>query len=100
MPKLSIDGVRTSYEVMDCTNKIVVLKIPYDIYGDKNTYNEVINLSKCLKKVHNVKTLICMVDTFNIDAVDKDKAIHMLDGYINQLNDVREKLLKNDEVSE
>ena len=96
MPKLNIDGIKASYDVIDC-NKVVVLKLPHHIYNNQDAFNNVVDLTKCLKKIYNAKWLIYTVDTIDFETMDKDEAINKINDFINELNNVKEKLINSNE---
>lgn len=102
MPKLSIDGIKFKYDCIDdCKDKIVVIKVPYHFTLIPN-----INFAKVIQKIMHIfkgygaKQVMIMKEGVDFETMDTDKAIHMLNDYIDEFSRIKEKLLEDDEDDE
>ena len=96
MPKLSIDGYKIGYDIVDCANKLVIIKIPYYYYANdiENTANKI---CKIIKEKCNAKTVIAVLDGVDFETMNINEAIYKIDEYINELHRIREELLEDED---
>ena len=94
MPKLSIDGAQVSYEVLDCKDKVILIKVPYVILNNVGSmYSQIKTISKKLREDCGAKKIITIANDIDFESLDLKDAINKIDDYINQLYKIREELL-------
>ena len=94
MNNLNIHHTDIPYEIAECEDKIVVLKVPVDI--DDRKYKAIKAIINHIKETCGANEVIIIPDDINFNIIDKDKAIGMINGYIDELHHIKEELLKNE----
>lgn len=90
MPKLSIDDMNIEYDIVDCTDKIVVLKTPMAVSKDKLMgINEAI---RNIKETCNAKDVIAIPQYMSFSVRSIDKTINILNRLIIKLTKDKERL--------
>lgn len=92
MPKLNINGIKASYDAIDCTDKLVIMKIPYDIINDKKNHKSLMELCKYIKNERNAKDVLVLSDNISFETMDTDEAIYRINFYIHELRKIKAKL--------
>lgn len=92
MAKLNIE-----YDTIDCdcSDKIVVIKIPEDLHYDDRKI--AIKIANKIKDLCNAKSTLIISDIFDYKLLDQDTTVNMINAYIENLNKLKEDLLENDE---
>ena len=95
MCRINIGGIKLSYEVIDCDNKLVVIKAPYTtmIYGD--LLNTLLELRKYFMNECNAKEVIVTCDNIDYETLDIKDALTIVNKRISELFTLKEKLLED-----
>lgn len=90
MLKLNINSAEIEYDIMDCTDKVVVLKVPMAVTNDEL---EVIRkTTKHIKETCNAKEVVCIPEYIKFKVRSVDKTLHILNRLITKLNCDKKKL--------
>ena len=92
MSKLNIN-IEIEYEVVDCDNKLVIVK-----YSEDNppTMNDVRLIKGVMKEEFHAKRVIFVTDNIKFKIFDTNNSIEIIDDYINKLTVLKEELLEKD----
>ena len=80
MPKLNIDGMKIDYEIIDTTDKVILIKPPY--YVLQHEYESIIKLGKALRDNCDAKYVLCMCKDVDFETMDIEEATHLINGMI------------------
>lgn len=94
MAKLSINGIKMSYEAIDCTDKLVIIKATTEHIGSSDKALAV--ASECFKK-YGAKRVIAVSNNIDLETMDTETAICKIDDYIDCLHRLKEELLEDEE---
>ena len=94
MPKLSINGIRMSYEAIDCKDKLVVIKAAA---SDINSSSENLAVASKFFKECGAKKVIAVSNNIDFETMDVDTATYKINDYIDYLHKLKEELNEEDD---
>ena len=96
MQRLNINGIKVSYDAIDLTDKILVIKAPSTTVQNIDFRSEINSIYKKFKELYNMKTILTFASDIDYETMDIDDAITYIDDAINTLISVKKELLKNE----
>lgn len=96
MEKININGIELSYEIIDCANKLVIIKVPNTVILSTPVDN-LIELRNYFIDECNAKNAIVVCNDIDFETMDKQDTLNLINKYISELFRLKEKLLEGDE---
>jgi hypothetical protein len=94
----AIPDLELQFEAIDCTDKIILLKVPSINIIKPSAIK---NVLKAIKDKSNAKEIIALPDVFKFTAMDREEAINTINGYIDELYSIKERIEEEyDNISE
>ena len=88
------EGLIIPFSTIDCTDKVIVLKVP----NIKNVNaHSIKNLMKDLDEILAPKDVIAIGSDVDFEAMNTDDAVNLINDYIDELHSIKEKLLGDED---
>lgn len=100
--QLNIDGVKATYEAIDCKDKLIIVHVPYAVLHCDPLFSlKLKKIAESIKEECGAKKVIAMANDIDFETIDTiDNAIDLINGYIDELCTIKQALLDEEDNDE